>query len=249
MPKFYAIWRQIAEHYAKAPAGVAFELLNEPKDAATTETMNPIYAEAIRQIRKTNPSRTIVLGPGLWNGIGELSRFRLPDNDLNLIATVHCYDPFQFTHQGADWAGNSPDRRVLGIVFPGPPKAPLVPDPSLKLSPGFVDWIQAYNTQPPETNPCGPRAIRAAVDQIKEWSDYYGRPVYLGEFGAYTTADPASRAHYYRTFREALEAAGVGWAIWDWKAGFRYWNEKTNRPEPGMREALFAKPGAGTHRS
>ena len=39
---------------------------------------------------------------------------------------------------------------------------------------------------------------RAAVDQIKEWSDYYGRPVYLGEFGAYTTADPASRANYYR---------------------------------------------------
>ena len=83
--------------------------------------------------------------------------------------------------------------------------------------------------------------MQAAVDQIKEWSDYYGRPVYLGEFGAYTTADPASRAHYYRAFREALEAAGVGWALWDWKAGFRYWDEKTNQPEPGMREALFGK--------
>ena len=34
-PKFYAIWRQIAEHYADAPEGLAFELLNEPKDAAT----------------------------------------------------------------------------------------------------------------------------------------------------------------------------------------------------------------------
>jgi endoglucanase len=119
----------------------------------------------------------------------------------------------------------------------------------LKLNQGFRDWLEGYNTQPRETNPSGPKVIRAAVDSIKEWSDHYGRPVYLGEFGAYTTADPASRARYYRAFREALEAAGIGWTIWDWKAGFRYWNEKTDRPEPGMRKALFGKAPAGTHRS
>jgi endoglucanase len=240
--KFYAIWRQIADHYAKAPSGLAFELLNEPKDAATTLAINPIFAEAIRQIRKTNPGRTIVLGPGMWNGIGELPNIRVPDNDQNLIVTVHCYDPFQFTHQGADWAGDSPDRRVLGIIFPGPPETPLVPDSKLKLSTGFLDWIKAYNTQPRESNPSSERVLQAAAAQFKEWSSYYGRPVYLGEFGAYTTADPASRAHYYQSFREALESAGIGWAIWDWKAGFRYWNEKTGKPEPGMREALFGQP-------
>jgi endoglucanase len=239
--KFYAIWRQIAEHYAKAPAGVALELLNEPKDAATTQTINPIFAEAIRQIRKSNPGRTIVVGPGQWNGIGELSSLRLPDHDLNLIVTAHCYDPFQFTHQGADWTGD-PDRRLHGIVFPGPPDSPLVPDSRLNLSAGFRDWIQAYNSQPSELNPCGERVLHAAVKNVKEWSDYYGRPVYLGEFGAIITADPASRAHYYRAFRQALESAGVGWAIWDWKAGFRYWNEKSGEPEPGMREALFGQP-------
>jgi endoglucanase len=243
-PKFHAIWRQIAEHYARAPAGLAFELLNEPRDAATTEVIDPIFAEAIRRIRITNPGRTIVLGPGHWNGIGELPRLRVPDDDLNLIVTVHCYDPFQFTHQGADWAGDSPDRRVRGIVFPGPPRSPLVPDPSLKLSSGFRDWIQAYNTQPLQSNPSSPRVLQAAVDRIKEWSDYYGRPVYLGEFGAYTSADPASRANYYHAFREALEVAGIGWAIWDWKAGFRYWDEKKNQPEPGMHEAVLGRSAA-----
>ena len=53
--RFLAIWRQIAEHYAKAPADLAFELLNEPKDAATTEVINPIFAETIRQIRQIAP--------------------------------------------------------------------------------------------------------------------------------------------------------------------------------------------------
>ena len=65
--QFYALWRQIAAHYATAPNDVAFELLNEPKDAATTLALNPIYAEAIRQIRQTSPHRTIFVGPGKWN--------------------------------------------------------------------------------------------------------------------------------------------------------------------------------------
>ena len=52
----------------------------------------------------------------------------LPSKDDNLIVTVHCYDPFYFTHQGASWAG--PDVKPLaGIQFPGPPSKPLVPDP------------------------------------------------------------------------------------------------------------------------
>ena len=42
-------------------------------------------------------------------------------------------------------------------------------------------------------------------------------------------------------FRESAEKAGIGWAIWDWKAGFHYWNDKTGKPEPGMHEALFGR--------
>ena len=37
------------------------------------------------------------------------------------------------------------------------------------------------------------------------------------------------------------KAAGLGWAIWDWSAGFRYWDQKKGEPLPGMREALFGK--------
>lgn len=154
--KFHAIWRQVAAHYARATAGVAFELLNEPKDAATTVVMNPIYAEAIRQIRQTNPHRTIFVGPGKWNSPDELPNFRLPDDD-NIIVTLHCYDPMFFTHQGASWAG--PDFKMTGIHFPGPPAIPFEPDPNLQLKRWILDTIKQYNTQPAESNPCGPRAF------------------------------------------------------------------------------------------
>jgi hypothetical protein len=99
---------------------VAFEFINEPKDAATTTVLNPIYAEAIRQIRVSNPSRTLFVGPGQWNSINELSNLRLPDDDENLIVTVHCYDPFLFTHQGACWTLRIPPRRIWCFRRPRP---------------------------------------------------------------------------------------------------------------------------------
>jgi endoglucanase len=245
-PRFLAIWRQIATHYASAPEGLAFELLNEPKDAATTEVVNPIFAEAIRQIRRIDPKRTIFVGPSKWNSISELPKLQLPGDDDNLIVTVHNYEPFYFTHQGADWAG--PDTKVTGILFPGPPAKPLSPDPILKVNSWVLDWIKVYNSQPTATNPSSPRAFLDAVDQAREWSEYYGRPVHVGEFGCFTKAEPVSRANYYRAFRESAEKAGLGWAIWDWKAGFHYWSERTGKPEPGMHEALFGKSSSRTIR-
>lgn len=236
---FLAIWRQVAEHYAHAPDGVTFELINEPKDAATTVRMNPIYVDAIREIRKTNPHRTIFVGPGKWNSPDELVNLRLPDNDDNIIVTVHCYEPFMFTHQGASWAG--PDRQVTGIVFPGPPSVPLEPSPGLDLKPWVLDWIHRYNTLPSASNPSNPQAFRRKIQQAKEWSEKYGRPIHFGEFGAFTKADQASRARFYAAFRQELDAAGIGWAIWDWKSGFNYWDSKTQQPLPGMREALFPR--------
>lgn len=241
--QLHAIWRQVADHYRQRPDSVVFELLNEPKDAATTERLGPIYASLIRLIRQTNPNRTIFIGPGRWNAVSELPLLQLPD-DQNLIVTTHCYDPFYFTHQGATWSGD--DVKVTGIVFPGPPATPLVPDAKLDLKPHVHEWLKRYNSLPTPQNPSGPAAFVDAVRAAREWSTYYGRPVHMGEFGSYIKADPNSRANYYRLFREELDRAGLGWAIWDWKAGFRYWNAATRAPEPGMREALFAIPSRKT---
>ena len=155
--RFESIWTQLADHYARSPDGLAFELLNEPKDAATTEVVNPIFAKTIQLIHRTNPNRTIFLGPGKWNSISELPALRLPDNDENLIVTVHNYEPFYFTHQGATWSG--PDTKLTGILFPGPPLRPLVPGPGLDLSPSVVKWLKAYNTEPRASNPSSRRGL------------------------------------------------------------------------------------------
>ena len=236
--EFLKVWQQIATHYQAFPPQLIFELDNEPHDQATTALMNPIYAQTIKEIRQTNPQRTLVVEPGGWGGIGGLKDLVLPPDD-NVIVSVHCYDPFNFTHQGATWtSGQTP---VTGIVFPGPPAQPLVPDPKLQLKDYQLSWIEKYNTLPADKNPSSPLAFTGKFKYLRAWSDYYGRPIHLGEFGAYTKADGQSRANFYATFRQAVEAEKLGWCIWDWSGGFRYWDKQNNAPMPGMRAALFGK--------
>jgi endoglucanase len=237
-PEFLALWRQIAAHYAAYPDRLAFELDNEPHQHATTAAMNPINDRALAVIRQSNPHRPVLVEPGNWGGIDELKNLVLPPDD-NLIVSVHCYEPFYFTHQGANWTdGQTP---VTGIQFPGPPPTPLIPDPALKLPPYLLDWIHRYNTLPAAENPASPLAFEAKLHYVRAWSDYYGRPAHLGEFGAYTRADGASRARFYAAFRQAAEREKLGWAVWDWNSGFRFWNQQAGHPEPGMAEALFGK--------
>jgi len=237
--KFLALWRQIAAHYANSPDTVAFDLLNEPKEKAPTAVMNPIYAQAIAEVRKTNPRRTLFIEPGSWANADELQNLVLPAEEQNLIVSVHCYEPFYFTHQGATWAG--PDTQVTGIRFPGPPAKPLVPSASLRLNRWVTNWIQRYNTLPADENPCGPTAFQAKLRLARAWSDYYGRPVHIGEFGCFTTADPQSRARFHAAIRRELNEQKLGWALWDWSGSFHYWDKKNHRPAPGLREAMFGK--------
>lgn len=238
--KLYAIWDQLGRHYSNASDRLAFEILNEPRDQATTELMNQVYAQLLPRLRATNPHRTIFVAPGQWNSISELPALRLPADDANLIATVHLYDPYLFTHQGASWAGSAV--ATTNVVYPGPPPAPVTPHRDTAKHGWVAEWFAAYNALPPEANPCGTDAFESLLSLAREWANYYGRPVHVGEFGAYAIADAASRARYYRDMRAAMDRRGLGWAAWDWKAGFPYWHRAANAPLSGLRDALFPPP-------
>ena len=103
--RFLALWRQIAERYKDAPDDVVFEILNEPNEKLTPELWNSMLREALGIIRQSNPHRTMIVGPTSWNSIKDLDKLALPEQDRNLIVTVHYYNPFTFTHQGAAFAG------------------------------------------------------------------------------------------------------------------------------------------------
>ena len=122
--KFGALWKQIAEHYKGYPDTLLFELFNEPKKKMTDKIWNSYIKEALPIVRKSNPDRTILIGPGDNNIVSHLKTLKLPKDDRNIIVTIHYYFPLKFTHQGADWltkpegsqelAGHKMDRHGRG---------------------------------------------------------------------------------------------------------------------------------------
>ncbi|GAB3429286.1 cellulase family glycosylhydrolase [Niabella aquatica] len=105
-PMFLAQWEQIAGYFKNYPDSLLFEVLNEPNGQLDAGRWNRFFADALQTIRKTNPERTVLLGTAEWGGVSALKKLIVP-NDPHLILTVHYYNPFQFTHQGAGWAAGS----------------------------------------------------------------------------------------------------------------------------------------------
>ncbi len=103
-PRFLAFWKQIATRFKDASSAVLFEILNEPNGRLTPRLWNAFLGEALGIIRATNPTRTVVIGPPFWDGIDHLDDLALPEEDRNIIVTVHYYEPMEFTHQGASWS-------------------------------------------------------------------------------------------------------------------------------------------------
>jgi endoglucanase len=106
-PRLVALWDQIATHYRDFPDHLVFELLNEPFDQLTDERWQAMIPDLLRTVRRTNPNRIIIVGPGSWNRFDHLEHLHLPVDDRHLIATIHYYVPMRFTHQGAPWVDGS----------------------------------------------------------------------------------------------------------------------------------------------
>jgi endoglucanase len=110
------IWRHLAWHYRRAPAGVLFELYNEPDGAITPDVWNAGIGPVLAAVRASNPTRNVIIGTAHAYNLRDLAELRLPAGDRHIIASFHYYEPYSFTHQGAPFL--PPARRPpLGAHF------------------------------------------------------------------------------------------------------------------------------------
>jgi endoglucanase len=331
--RYLSIWRQIAEHFKDYPNTVYFELLNEPHDAFNNnaETWNELLAKALTVVRETNPDRAVIIGPNNWNAISSLSQLTLPD-DPNIIVTVHFYDPFEFTHQGAEWnnpvpptgvtwtGGNrrfSPrwknesyateatfikenEQEFLQVNFmeaqsgfklhsilkpKGLKQLALKTDRAVELrvicnegeavdvttsaeSETVVDLSSCNSTEGladielqnayseaqtflieslefrGDNTVLVPfddqgAALREKLDSAVKWAEKNNRPIFLGEFGAYSKGDMDSRVRWTRFVRSEIEKRGFSWAYWEFGAGFGIYDREVKEWRKELLGALM----------
>jgi endoglucanase len=145
--RFLGLWSQIAHYYKDYSENLYFEILNEPNGSLTAELWNQYLNEAITLIRGTgglNGTRKLIVGTANWGGINGLSELDIPTaaDDPNIIVTVHYYNPFQFTHQGAEWVDGSD--AWLGTTWRG---TPLEKEAVQSDFNAVADWADTYNRQ------------------------------------------------------------------------------------------------------
>lgn len=166
---------------------------------------NDFLADAITLIRETNPYRTLMVGIAEWGGIGALPALQIPEGDHNIIVTFHYYNPFKFTHQGAEWVEGS--NAWLGTTW----------------------TVKAVQKQ----------AVRGELGQVQEWATQANRPIFMGEFGAYSKADLPSRGLWTDYVAREAEEHDFSWAYWEFCAGFGVYDRDNEVWNQTLLEALL----------
>jgi aryl-phospho-beta-D-glucosidase BglC (GH1 family) len=207
------LWRRLAAHFAtRDPDRVFFEILNEPEvnDAYRWAGIQARVAAAIREVAPRNT--IIATGPNYSDIVDLLTQHPLSDG--NVIYNFHFYDPHEFTHQGAGW-GTSWWIYAHNIPYPATESSMAelvreVPDPAdrYQLERYWLDHWDAHR-------------IQLTIDEGAAWGRANGVPLICNEFGVFRDhSDPASRNAWIHDVRTALEADGIGWAMWDYRGNF-----------------------------
>lgn len=106
--RFEKIWEQISERFKNKSENLLFEIMNEPFGNITDDQIDDMNSRILKIIRKTNPTRMVIIGGGYWNSYNTLVSIKIPD-DPYLIGTFHYYDPYEFTHK---WRGTWVPRKT-----------------------------------------------------------------------------------------------------------------------------------------
>jgi endoglucanase len=90
-----------------------------------------------------------------------------------------------------------------------------------------------------EGTPAQLAAMRADFQKAVSWAKANDRPLFLGEFGAYSKADMKSRIAWTAAMAREAERNGVSWAYWEFGSGFGAYDRDKHTWREGLLRALI----------
>lgn len=127
------VWTQIANNFKDYSDYLIFELLNEPRHKDTPEqwtggteegrtVLNDYYVTILDAIRETggnNELRKVMVAPYAASVVQKTwDDFVIPNNDANVIISIHAYVPFRFALEASDpdW-GSDADKADIDALM------------------------------------------------------------------------------------------------------------------------------------
>ncbi len=237
---FAGLWLILARHFKSLdPNWVAIELLNEPVVGA--EIWQNHQGDLVKRMREVLPNHTLVVSPGGSQRHEALSHMVLLDDD-NVIYAVHFYDPFFFTHQGADWlSDHAPERMLKNIPFPARFDDFTVKRIYENLLMKEKDKTAAFLKEQ-LFQPWGYQDLEDAFNLMFQWSRRYQQPVIINEFGVLSYHAPRlSRLSWLRAFAKGASKRCLLWAHWDFSDGFGFVDPVTGNYDKAIVNLLLEK--------
>jgi endoglucanase len=209
------LWRILASRYAnRNPELLFFEIMNEPDDRFTEAMWDAEQKQALAAIHEIAPRHTVVLDVVRWSGLDALAAMT-PYSDPNVIYALHYYSPSTFTHQGADWTGKPGMAELRNVPWPAflPGLQSAI---GQEISAPARALLMKYRDEDWDADRIGWDMQLAAA-----WAKRWSVRVVVNEFGDFKPfSPPDSRVRWLHDVRMALDKQKLGWAVWDYGAGF-----------------------------
>jgi endoglucanase len=247
--------------------GIAFELINEPRlkcKGPEQELWQRMMGHLVARARAGSRDLPLVVTGACIStpeGLTALDPAALGDG--NLIFTFHYYEPFTFTHQGAQFIP-WPDKYLDEV--PWPAGARPISEPLEQLKRGMqtvsgLDDAARYkaltgaqaNLQRFYASGAGPALIEKRFAEVRGWADRHRiRPkrIFIGEFGVLRKqgnlpgARCEDRMRWLADTRAAAEKHGFTWAYFNYDGPFGIVSEDDARAlDPAVLASLGLRHG------
>jgi len=205
------IWKQVIySMQGYAADQLFFELYNEP--TTDMDIWKSSITTIVRELRKADPERIFIIGGANYNGYNELLHMgRLSIDDGKLLYTFHFYEPYIFTHQGADWTAE----KTFITGFPYPYKQNKMP--GLYNAPANSSIAKDYERYPREAQYI---YLHQRIQYIYEEAKRLNLPLICTETGVINLADKKSRAAYLSDITSIMNEFKIPVILWDWDDKF-----------------------------